>query len=989
MNNQNLTNFKAKVNNFLDLLGYNPNDTLYFRGFKGSSKGFGKKVSYQRHKINYKELLKWQNEGYGIYFVVNGQGHTDKEVKLGRVIFYEHDNLSKEIQAQLWQTLNLPKPTVQVDTGGKSIHSYWVLAQPIPIEQWKQLQADLLEYADADRSIKNPSRVMRVPGFKHQNSGVSAEIISSSGTRYSYQELRNIIPQQQQQPTLNFDRTMQLDTPSIIIFLTKDDRNLIERGVSQGGRNNAGAKLARNLIGTAHRLNYLGINYNDTPLALFEDYCSRCSPPINSKEVQQIWKSAQKDNPTASLTDDALENCLKAWQKNQMYSKTKTQSTKNNSPSNEKKSSEVASLKDKWNKSKVLAKIINLAEQRPTDSKLTLELKELSIESGWDIYSLKQIYQHTIEDFDSEVELSDEQREFCEILEANVSLNSHAMLPQQLHPLLKFADNLGVSHEPVLVALEAVASSLIDPNTKIIGRECSNYDQNATIFSAIVGEPGSKKSPLIKAIARKPLREMQNEATNKYERDYARYQDDLEDWEVADKSNRGDKPEEPKLRVFSTGDYTPEGLRELSQYNPKILRCFDELAREAKAQGQYKGGKGGDAQLLLESYDGILDEVTRRGKIYPGGTVNQPLLGGIQPKILSDIVSSSDPTGLFARYNIATLDNSPHFWDGDDDVHLDITPLLVSTYKAIDSLPAMTFKLSRDAYQLFKACHNRAENQRIKADSDAIAYQYAKLSGKILRWAMVYHILHAVAQGETPAEIVEKKFIQIAKERAYYQISQVKGILSIMDNSKPSKLFQLHQYALRKGEPITPRDAVYKTKKAKDRGEAIDFFRRLEQMGWGRTITTSRTIKFEAFEEKKAPPPESAESTVTADTSESKSSSNHAQPSHSNHSDPSTETTATTTHRSQTAVRDGDIEDNVPTVTNPSHQPEIKTSLDNQTRSKPPHQSINDFRVGQKVRVDGLSLVIQIAEIDFKKGLLKDEEGTAFKWQRCQIVEES
>ena len=486
---------------------------------------------------------------------------------------------------------------------------------------------------------------------------------------------------------------------------------------------------------------------------------------------------------------------------------------------------EKANLKDKWNKSKVLAQVIKLAQKRPTDSKLTLELKEISLEIGWDIYSLKQIYTHTIEDFDSEAELGDDEKEFSEILEANVSLKSHAMLPQQLHPILKFADNLGVTHEPVLVALEATASSLIDPNTKIIGRECSNYDQNATIFSAIVGEPGSKKSPLIKAIARKPLREMQNEATNRYEKDCAHYQIELEEWEAADKSNSGDKPEEPKLRVFSTGDYTPEGLRELSQHNPKVLRCFDELAR---------------------------------------------------------------------------------------------------------------------------------------------------------------------------AEIVEKKFIQIAKERAYYQISQVKGILSIMDNSKPSKLFQLHQYALRKGEPITPRDAVYKTKKAKNRGEAIDFFRRLEQMGWGRTITTPRTIKFEAFEERKSPPPERTESTVTGDTSEEVKSHNQAQPSHSNNSGSSAETTATTTSRSQTAVRDRDIEDNVSTVTHVYQQSEVQKISDKQMYPTPPQKfnsvppSINDFRVGQKVRVDGLhSLVFKIAEIDVEKGLLRDEEGTGFKWQRCQIVEES
>lgn len=139
----------------------------------------------------------------------------------------------------------MPEPTIQVDTGGKSIHSYWVFEQPIAIKQWQELQADLLEYADGDRSIKNPSRVMRVPGFKHQKSGEVAEIVSSSGTRYSYQELRELMPRQKE-PTLNFDgathspedvQKIQPNTPPLTIFLTKDDRDLIERGVSEGGRN--------------------------------------------------------------------------------------------------------------------------------------------------------------------------------------------------------------------------------------------------------------------------------------------------------------------------------------------------------------------------------------------------------------------------------------------------------------------------------------------------------------------------------------------------------------------------------------------------------------------------------------------------------------------------------------------------------------------------------------------------------------------------------
>ncbi|MGB3508011.1 MAG: hypothetical protein WBA93_01950 [Microcoleaceae cyanobacterium] len=129
-----------------------------------------------------------------------------------------------------------------------------------------------------------------------------------------------------------------------------------------------------------------------------------------------------------------------------------------------------------------------------------------------------------------------------------------------------------------------------------------------------------------------------------YTQKKANYQKELKEWETADKPTRGDKPTEPRPIIFSTGDYTTEEMRKLSPYNPKILRCFDELAREAKSQGQYKGAKGGDAQLLLESYDGLLDTVIRLGKIYPGCEVNQLLVEGIQPEVISEIISTSDPT---------------------------------------------------------------------------------------------------------------------------------------------------------------------------------------------------------------------------------------------------------------------------------------------------------------------------------------------------------
>jgi hypothetical protein len=197
----------------LSLLGYKPEDKIYLRFFypaddprKNSDKG------RKTDGLNWQEIETNQRAGRGVYFVVNGGGHKDSDVTVGRAIFCEHDNLDKQTQRDLWKNLNLPEPTFQVDTGGKSIHSYWVFTQPIPIADWCELQRNLLEYVDGDRSIKNPSRVMRLAGCWHirvkskvksqkskvgENSEVEynqSRIISESGCTYSYSQLRSLIP---------------------------------------------------------------------------------------------------------------------------------------------------------------------------------------------------------------------------------------------------------------------------------------------------------------------------------------------------------------------------------------------------------------------------------------------------------------------------------------------------------------------------------------------------------------------------------------------------------------------------------------------------------------------------------------------------------------------------------------------------------------------------------------------------------------------------
>jgi P4 family phage/plasmid primase-like protien len=328
---------REEVEQQLDALGYKAADIVYLRAFfhptdPRKKDDLGRKEQATSLDQLIKRATRLQNEGRGIYFVVNGGGQKDKDVTTGRAIFYEHDNLDKAAQIEFWKGLGLPEPTFQIDTGGKSIHSYWVFIEPIAIEKWLPLQAELLEFANADRTIKNPSRVMRLAGAWH-TSGNQSLIINNSGKRYTFEELRGIIPEAKK-PEPKKSKTKQAENTSnkpnsykdievpvptpvpLECALGKNSKELLD-GVGIG-RNNSMAALARDLLGVEAEFQTLGQISSDDAYTLFFNACRNCSPGDgwDEKEWNQIWEYAQTKNPTASnskASPDAVENCIKSW----------------------------------------------------------------------------------------------------------------------------------------------------------------------------------------------------------------------------------------------------------------------------------------------------------------------------------------------------------------------------------------------------------------------------------------------------------------------------------------------------------------------------------------------------------------------------------------------------------------------------------------------------------------------------------------------------
>lgn len=189
------------ANRQLELLGYRrnrldeENEKVYIRalGANGAAKSF--LMQFPLSQENILQLNSYSKRKYGIYVVVNGSGHTDEFVRDCKASFFEFDHMPLEDQLNIAEKYNLPRPSLQVDTGGKSIHQYYIFNAPIAKSLWVELQYDLIHLLkDCDKALKNPSRVLRLSGFAHQKTGKKSQIISI-GERIDFDTLRDLIPE--------------------------------------------------------------------------------------------------------------------------------------------------------------------------------------------------------------------------------------------------------------------------------------------------------------------------------------------------------------------------------------------------------------------------------------------------------------------------------------------------------------------------------------------------------------------------------------------------------------------------------------------------------------------------------------------------------------------------------------------------------------------------------------------------------------------------
>lgn len=240
---------------------------------------------------------------YNIYCGANPrmrEGGSNEDVAIARCLFADWDDTTLPDVQERFASASLPPPSLIVGSG-HGIHAYWKLTSPLTdLDLWRRAQTALIARAGSDDKIKDPARVMRLPGFVNLPDpekdeaaedcivlGVDAE------AKYEVAEVVGDLPAEetkpaQKAPSNGMDRYARLSRSTMQFCLT---------GAGEGERNSRLFSAACDMAGS------------DIPMADAEGkllpVATQCG--LTEAEARQSIRSAYCRPRSPAVPDEELE----------------------------------------------------------------------------------------------------------------------------------------------------------------------------------------------------------------------------------------------------------------------------------------------------------------------------------------------------------------------------------------------------------------------------------------------------------------------------------------------------------------------------------------------------------------------------------------------------------------------------------------------------------------------------------------------------------
>jgi hypothetical protein len=644
---------------------------------------------------------------------------------------------------------------------------------------------------------------------------------------------------------------------SLLDLVSKSNGEAIENGVGEGGRNATGAAVARDLIGCERWLSSQGQRAIDAAEQLFQSYLGCCSPPLDNREGDTIWKSAQGDNPTPSTPTDQLEQRI-GWIAAGRPVKGQ-QRQRNESPKESVQAKLAAAGEDSTiNKpSTPLIDAVRGAVENYSGAELTGELAAIAKKFDRQVGTVKEI----AADVESEGQAREIEPGTQESIEWLQQVKNHVLelssfLPETVaEPLTRIAASMGHDPEPYGLALLFAVGGIAHGSTSL--RISDTFTQPPTIYAAMVAKSGSKKTSIYKTVFERPFKVLQKSVTEKYEDDLKSYQAEQARWESLSKDERADvqnnpKPIEPKKVLLFSNDATIEGLlNQAAHYSESsVFYVNDELNGVLNSLNSYKGGNGADRESLLAHYEQQpVQRIRSSGAVTSAHDVRFAVFGAVTPSCLDSLAKDSkDGSGFASRFLFCPVRRVPVMLKRN--LGVDINNFLVDIYNAVHRFPPSELSLSDGAFDLFNQAQYFWEK---KADTKGEGWEsniWSKASGQLMRLTAALHLLDcAIAKNlalEIPAGTVAR-----AKVLLDFLINHGAAIAIEKSGGLSPKLDKLINLAKSKGKAGLTVDEAANALRESVNGKTVKpkapivvgYFQAISDMRLGQVEKTARSYK--------------------------------------------------------------------------------------------------------------------------------------------------
>lgn len=447
------------------------------------------------------------------------------------------------------------------------------------------------------------------------------------------------------------------------------------------------------------------------------------------------------------------------------------------------------------NEAELIAKLHEIIDIAPSKSTITVLFFQLSKSTGRSVNEIRKLYQDLIADIEKENDRPIVKQEIKQLLTLeSTHLDLGDYLPiEMVKPLNHIAEILGSNSLSQLTALLPVVASIINPDTKLTLVKSSKFYARPIFYSAVVGESGCAKSPTIKIFTDPLTQYMQGKAENVYQHQLAEYEAIK-----ADKSI-DNKPPKPNAIEYYVSDVTSECLAQIINEQPHkgFLMYYDELSGLIKQNNAYRGGRGADQEKILSGRDGTGWKVNRKGgDRFHNSRSTYSILGAITPDILRQQMGTcQDESGYWARFCYSYLPMKKCKFP-DNELNIDIYPMLCSLYENLERLPAYQYHLCPLGVNIYEDFFNEMEDNKINEPNQAMRTVYAKFKRVAGEIALLLQSLHKafyhIDDENNEITYIDPEFVAMGVELAKRYISEIKAIYLRHEGSDEKNLSPIY-----------------------------------------------------------------------------------------------------------------------------------------------------------------------------------------------------